>query len=569
MPAVGTRGRALRGVVLAVVLATVILPIALGFWLTLRAAFGVLPAIGASGISLAPFATLWGLPGMGTSLWLTLFTGFGATILSLILAAGFCARIGPGGAVGRALAPLLASPHAAMAIGLGFLIAPSGWIARGLSPWATGWQVPPDLGTVHDPLGLALILGLMVKEVPFLLLMMLSARAQVPVRALQMVGRSLGYGPGASWVKLVFPQIYTLIRLPVLVVLAFSLSVVDVALVLGPSNPPTLAVAVLRWFSNPDLAMLLPASAGAVAIAGLIGGGVLLWLGAERGIAKLGQRWIAAGGRGCSLDMGLTLVSGLTLGLLTLGLASLIVLALWSVTWRWSFPRLLPERWSLTGWMTPDAGWGEAAMNTALIGGAATGLALLLAIAWLQAEDMGRHARARWSAALIYLPLMMPQIAFLFGLNAVLLRAGFGNGLGAVIWVHVIFVFPYVMIALSDPWRALDRRMLHTAAALGAGPLRRLVAIKLPVLLQPVLTAAAVGFAVSVAQYLPTLFMGGGRIGTLTTEAVTLSSGADRRIAGLYALLQAALPLAAFGVALILPAVVWRNRRALNGGARG
>ena len=58
--------------------------------------------------------------------------------------------------------------------------------------------------------------------------------------------------------------------------------------------------------------------------------------------------------------------------------------------------------------------------------------------------------------------------------------------------------------------------------------------------------------------------MGAGRIRTLTTEAVTLSSGADRRIAGLYGLIQAILPMLAYGAAMIAPAIVWRNRRALN-----
>jgi putative thiamine transport system permease protein len=43
-----------------------------------------------------------------------------------------------------------------------------------------------------------------------------------------------------------------------------------------------------------------------------------------------------------------------------------------------------------------------------------------------------------------------------------------------------------------------------------------------------------VGFAVSVAQYLPTLFVGAGRFNTVTTEAVTLAGRrpalADRRL---------------------------------------
>ncbi len=46
------------------------------------------------------------------------------------------------------------------------------------------------------------------------------------------------------------------------------------------------------------------------------------------------------------------------------------------------------------------------------------------------------------------------------------------------------------------------------------------------------LTALAVGFAVSIGQYLPTLLLGWGRVPTITTEAVALSSGGDRRIDG-------------------------------------
>ena len=137
----------------------------------------------------------------------------------------------------------------------------------------------------------------------------------------------------------------------------------------------------------------------------------------------------------------------------------------------------------------------------------------------------------------------------------------------AVIWAQMLFVFPYVMIALSDPWRALDPHHLRAAAALGAGPWRRLVAVKLPMLVRPLMVAAAIGFAVSVAQYLPTLFMGAGRIATLTTEAVTLASGSDRRVVGVYAVLQAGLPFLAYGAALLVPAIVYRNRRGLLGGA--
>ena len=46
-----------------------------------------------------------------------------------------------------------------------------------------------------------------------------------------------------------------------------------------------------------------------------------------------------------------------------------------------------------------------------------------------------------------------------------------------------------------------------------------------------------------------------------------LGAGADRRVVGVYALLQALLPLSLFALALALPSWLFRHRRALRTGA--
>src|SRR6056297_2128312 len=223
-----------------------------------------------------------------------------------MLAVGVCAamhgRMSPRDS-GRLLTPFLAAPHAAMAIGLAFLLSPSGWIARALAPWA-GWDRPPMVASVNDPAGAALIFGLMVKEVPFLLLVILSALSQLPVRQHLAAGRSLGYGRGIVWIKVIMPQVWPLIRLPVMVVLAYALSVVDMALILGPSNPPTLAVLLLRLFSSPDIGLLLTASAGAMFQAGLVALAFVVLIAFERAGRAVGRWWIRRGGRGLSTEPG-------------------------------------------------------------------------------------------------------------------------------------------------------------------------------------------------------------------------------------------------------------------------
>lgn len=563
-------GRALRFVVACVLMAGVVLPILAGFAQTGRAAFGVLPAIGALDWSLDPWHRLMALPGFGTSLRLTLVTGLGSTLLALGLSAGFCALVHGRMrhvTMGRMLMPFLAAPHAALAIGLAFLLAPSGWIARIVSPGLTGWARPPDLATVNDSWGMALIVGLLIKEVPFLLLVIGSALGQLPVRQHLAAGRALGYGRGVVWIKVIMPQVYPLIRMPIFIVLAFALSVVDMAIILGPSNPPTLAVAIVRWFSAPDIGLILPASAAALLQAVIVAAAIGAWVGLEQLAKRLGRWWLRRGGRGHRAEPGLWATSSVVMVLMMLGAMALVSLLVWSFAWRWSFPQALPQSWSLKGWTNPDGGWGRALEATLIIGVSATVASLVLAVAWLEGEDRARRGRAGLAQALIYLPLLVPQIGFLYGLNVLFLKLGISGGMLAVIWAQMLFVFPYVMIALSDPWRALDPQHLRAAAALGAGPWRRLVAVKLPMLVRPLSVAAAIGFAVSVAQYLPTLFMGAGRVATLTTEAVTLAGGSDRRVVGVYAVLQAGLPFLAYGAALLVPAAVYRNRRGLLGGA--
>ncbi len=556
----------------ALVLLVVLSPIAVGLAGTLLPAIGYLPAVGGHGIGLAAWREMLAYPGLATAVGLSLFTGLAATALALGLSVALCAMLHGRVRFRRVqamLAPILASPHAAVAIGFAFVVAPSGWIARLLSPWLTGWTVPPDIATVGDPLGLALILALLIKEIPFLLLMILAALDQVPVGAHMKAARSLGYGRGVAWIKVILPQVYPQIRLPVLAVLVFSLSVVDMALIIGPDHPPTLAVLALRWLTAPDVGSYLPGAAASVLLLALTLGAMAAWRLGERLLAKQGRLWVCRGGRGLTSEPGLvtgSLCAGLVLGLAAL---ALLATALWSFAETWRYPAALPDGWTLATWSTQLGAFERPASMTLALGAVTTTVGLFLVVGWLESEDSRAVPARGRSLRLIYLPLLVPQIAFLFGIQVFFVRAGLDGGFFAVAWVHLIFVVPYLFLALADPWRALDPRYARSAAALGASRLRILLRIKLPMLLRPLLTAAAVGFGVSVAQYLPTLFAGGGRIPTLTTEAVALASGGDRRVVGVYAFAQALLPFLVYLAALTLPALVFRNRRGLSSGGAG
>ena len=551
------------------ILAALALPVFAGLLGTLAPAFGLMAVFGQAQPGLAIFADLLAWAGFWPALWLSLKVGLVSTALSLLLVVGLVA-IWQGsrsfGLFRHALAPLLAVPHAAVAFGLVFLIAPSGWVVRLLSPWATGWQRPPDLLIVQDPGGWALIAGLVVKEVPFLLLMVLAALGQSDASRAMLMARSLGYARPMAWVLAVFPLVYRQIRLPVLVVLAFSMTVVDVALILGPSTPPVLAVQITRWMNDPDLSLRMLGAAGAVVQLVLVGLAIALWLLAERGVARFGRRWAWAGHRRGPGPVGAALVLGGAMAVLGCVVLGLMVLALWSVSGLWSFPNLWPDTMGWGQWQRHVPAAMDSLWRSCAIAVAATVVALVLALAWLEAEARFAMPMGVGVVWLLYLPLLVPQIAFLPGVQTLMLLAGVQGGVLAVTLAHILFVFPYVFLVLSAPYRAWDARLGTMGRALGASPARVFWRLRLPMLLAPVLAAMAVGMAVSVGQYLPSLMIGGGRVSTLTTEAVALASGGDRRAIGVWALLQTALALAPFAVAVLLPGLWWRNRRGMRQG---
>jgi putative thiamine transport system permease protein len=547
-------------------LATIVLflgPVASGLVATVLPALGYLPALGGHTIGPTPWLKFLTTPGLGESVRLTLTSGFLATFLACVVVVGFCSAVHNTRLFQMAqsvLSPLLATPHVAVALGLSFLIAPSGWLVRLVSPRLTGWERPPDIAIVHDSWGLSFVLGLLLKEVPYLMLMTVAALGQVKSQEIMAVARSLGYTPVSAWLKTVLPQIYPQIRLPIYAVLAFSLSVVDVAVILAPTTPAPLSTVVFRMFMDRDLSMVFPASAGACLQLAVVFLSICAWRGAERVVAAMARPWLT-GGRQGSLPHGAVVlwvcVFGLLVGLSVLGTVSMTI---WSFAETWFYPSALPASWSLAHWARhlDSLIWpGKVTLATGLCTAL---IALLLAVGCLENErinGLGSASRILW---LLYTPLLIPQIAFLFGVQVILVRLNLDGAWGALILCHLLFVFPYVFLSLADPWRAFDLRYRHSALALTGSPLRSFFQVELPLMLKPAAFAFAIGFAVSAGQYLSTVFAAGGRFTTLTVEAVTLSSGSDRRVIGIYALAQTVLPLVVYAAAILIPAWKHPNR---------
>lgn len=525
-------------------------PSLLGLCFVLSPAFGYFPVLGGDAFSLQPWRDLAAQPGLASALRSTLIAAFVATPIALVLAMFLAARVAPDGRVSRGaprsvaaiLSWLLATPHAAFAIGLAFLLAPSGWLLR-FAALILPIDRPPDLLLLRDPLGLSLAVGLILKETPFLFFAALAALRQLAPGALLHLGASMGYAPGVTWIKLVAPRLYGLLRLPLYAALAYGLSAVDMALVLGPNAPPTLAVLALDLARDAELARRFPAAALAVAHLALVLSALGAWRGLEMLAARL-LRPLLADGRREPTRFGRALEWFAAAGALlsvVLGALAILALPLWSLAITWRFPDPWPQCCGLSAWSRALEGLAWPLVDSLSIAAAVSLGALGAAIGWLALEPKPDSPVRPAGRIIAALPLLVSDLALLMGVQILLLTVGIPGGWLPVAITHFLFVFPYVLLALAGPWARLDPRYERAARCLGASSLRTLLQVRLPLLRPAIAFAAALGFAVSLSLYLPTVLTGGGRIATLATEAIALAAGGDRRITGVYGTGQALL----------------------------
>lgn len=528
------------------------LPLALLWGLPLLLSLLVLAPAGADG---AAWSSLLAHPQLVPAMALSLATGAAATFLALLMAVVLLAGLHGTGAWRRLEASAsvgLALPHLAFAIGFGFLVMPSGLLARLL----VGGETPPDWVTVQDPLGLTLTAALALKEIPFLLTAAFgalargdgAARLEQEMRA----AASLGHGRGSAWLRIALPQLLAQLRWPLVIVFVYGATVVDMALVLGPAQPPTLAVVIWQALNHaaPEVnrmgiagTLLLTLSLGmclsaAATLIRILRGG---W----RAVLTAGPSPMAAP-RGTA-----RIIAAVWIAVFVCSLLLLLVL---SLSPRWPYPAVLPPLLSGGAWQgfaaSPAPFWLSLGLGLVV-----AVLAVALPVLWFETQP---QARDRWPLGLALLCLALPQLAMAGGQYRLFLSAGLTGNFFGLLLAHLTPAAAYALVVLQGPYRAFDGRYMAAARSLSVPTLSAWRKVKLPLLKAPLLTAGAIAFAVSIVQFVPAQLVAAGRYSTLPMEAVTLASGGSRSLTATYALALAVPPLLAFLLAARLGRPRWR-----------
>ncbi|HSF43022.1 MAG TPA: ABC transporter permease [Thermoanaerobaculia bacterium] len=147
--------------------------------------------------------------------------------------------------------------------------------------------------------------------------------------------------------------------------------------------------------------------------------------------------------------------------------------------------------------------------NSLLVAGCTTAVATVLGT--LAALALGRYdfRGKRGTRALLYLPVIIPEVV----LGAALLTF-FGTvemrlSLGTVVIAHVVFSVSYVAIVVRARLSGLDPSLEEAARDLGAGPFETFRRVTLPLILPGIVASALLVFTLSIDDYVVTSFVAG------------------------------------------------------------
>jgi spermidine/putrescine transport system permease protein len=145
-----------------------------------------------------------------------------------------------------------------------------------------------------------------------------------------------------------------------------------------------------------------------------------------------------------------------------------------------------------------------AALSTAV----ATVFGTLLALA------LTRY-RFRGSAAvglLLVLPLTTPEVVLGSSLLSLFLDLGAATGFATIVIAHIMFSVSYVALTVRARLRGFDWTLEEAAMDLGAPPLRVFRTVTLPLIAPGIAAAAMLAFALSLDDFIITLFNAGSRV---------------------------------------------------------
>ena len=244
-----------------------------------RQSLGYFPLIGEHSFTLNHYGVLFHDIEFRKSLALTFLLASVSTLISSVAGLALALALRDIARHSRLLNTLLqvpiGVPHLVMAVAVLDLIAPSGLIARAI--YAAGLiKAPLDFpALVQDRYGFGIVLAYVLKETPFIALMVLGTLLRLGDEYHSMA-RTLGASSWQRFRYVTLPMVSPAVASSSLVVFAFVFGAFEIPYLLGRSYPAMLSVVAQRQFMNADL--IERPAAVAIAIVMTMIASLLVWI---------------------------------------------------------------------------------------------------------------------------------------------------------------------------------------------------------------------------------------------------------------------------------------------------
>ncbi len=137
--------------------------------------------------------------------------------------------------------------------------------------------------------------------------------------------------------------------------------------------------------------------------------------------------------------------------------------------------------------------------------------------------------------ALVYTPLIMPDILIGISLLMLFVAASMPCGFWTILIAHVTFCVSYVVMTLLARLQDFDDRIVEAAYDLGAGPWYTFFHVELPILLPGIVAGGLLAFTLSIDDVVITSFVNGAGTNTFPTYVSSMTKH-SRNLPAVFAL---------------------------------
>lgn len=229
------------------------------------------------------------------------------------------------------------------------------------------------------------------------------------------------------------------------------------------------------------------------------------------------------------------------MGLTVFVLLPFVVLVMWSFSFRWIYPQLVPQ-WGWRSWLyvfsqkdTLAALWTTLTLSTNV-----TLLAAILGLPAAKVLGTQNFKGKTMVQIFIFLPAVVPAISLVTGIQGIFIRLGFTDNYLGVVLALLIPSMPYMIMGMAPVFGAFNLDYEDLGRTLGADRIRIFFHITLPQIAGGLMVCSIFTFTVVWSQYLLVVVVGGGRVKTLATQFFGMMSGSEYGITSAFTVIYIA-----------------------------